>query len=92
MDNAEVTAGQKLFRIDPARFRIAVEAARRQLGSRGVDNPQMRAATAELERAGLDLEKITVRAPADGLINDLSCPSANSYRPGRRARCSAWPG
>jgi multidrug resistance efflux pump len=151
VDNAEVTAGQKLFRIDPLRFRIAVEAAeaklaqagqsigastsgiassearssaaqsnlenirkqsararelvakgvysqakgdesqaaletaeadvkraradveaaRKQLGSRGADNPQIRAATAELERARLDLEKTTVLAPADGLITNL---------------------
>jgi multidrug resistance efflux pump len=151
VDNAEVTAGQKLFRIDPTRFRIAVEAAeaklaqagqsigastsgiasaearssaaqanlenirkqsararelvekgvyslakgdeakaalstaeadvnraradveaaRKQLGSRGADNPQIRAATAELERARLDFERTTVLAPSDGLITNL---------------------
>lgn len=152
VDNAEVTAGQTLFRIDPVRFRIAVEsaeaklaqagqsigastsgiasaeaqlsaaqanlenvrkqtararelvskgvysqakgdeaegalgtaeagvqraradveAARKQLGSRGADNPQIRAASAELARARLDLEKTTVLAPADGLITNLN--------------------
>jgi multidrug resistance efflux pump len=34
-DNAEVVAGQKLFRIDPLRFRIAVEAAEAKLAQAG---------------------------------------------------------
>lgn len=69
-DEAEAALGTA--EADVQRARADVEAARKQLGSRGADNPQIRAATAELARARLDLEKTTVLAPADGLITNLN--------------------
>jgi multidrug resistance efflux pump len=56
----------------------AVEEARQRLGPEGADNPQIRAAVAELERARLDLARSTVRAPADGLITNLEL-SVNEF-------------
>ena len=53
------------------RARADLDAARKQLGSRGADNPQIRAATADLARAQLDLARSTVVAPSDGLITNL---------------------
>jgi multidrug resistance efflux pump len=54
-----------------ATSRADLEAARKQLGSRGADNPQIRAAAADLARAQLDLARSTVVAPSDGLITNL---------------------
>lgn len=68
-DQAE--AALETAQADLQRARADVESARRQLGSRGADNPQIRAAAAELEGARLDLERSTVLAPADGLITNL---------------------
>jgi multidrug resistance efflux pump len=48
-----------------------LEQARRQLGSQGQDNPELRAALAAFERAQLDLADTTVTAPALGLITNL---------------------
>jgi multidrug resistance efflux pump len=56
---------------DAARARADLEAARKQLGSRGADNPQIRAAAADLARAQVDLARSTVAAPRDGLITHL---------------------
>jgi multidrug resistance efflux pump len=54
-----------------ATSRADLEAARKQLGSKGADNPQIRAAAADLARAQLDLARSTVVAPSDGLITNL---------------------
>lgn len=67
----QMQAAYETAQADVQRARADVESARKQLGSRGADNPQIRAATAELERARLDLEKTTILAPADGLITNL---------------------
>lgn len=48
-----------------------LERARRELGSAGNDNPQMREALAALERARLDLTRTTVVAPSDGVVTNL---------------------
>jgi multidrug resistance efflux pump len=61
-----------------ARARADLDAARKQLGSRGADNPQIRAAAADLARAQLDLVRSTVVAPSDGLITHLKL-SAGQY-------------
>jgi multidrug resistance efflux pump len=45
--------------------------AREELGPKGADNPQLKAALARLERARLNLLYTTVKAPADGLVSNL---------------------
>ena len=45
--------------------------AREELGPKGADNPQLKAALATLERARLNLLYTTVKAPADGLVSNL---------------------
>jgi multidrug resistance efflux pump len=47
------------------------ERARHQLGKKGADNPNVRAAIAELERAEIDLARTVIKAPSDGLVTDL---------------------
>lgn len=47
-----------------------LEEARRRLGPTGQDNPQIRAALAQYQRARLDLDDTTVRAPIDGTITN----------------------
>ena len=76
----EMQAALETAEADVKRARADVESARKQLGSRGADNPQIRAATAELERARFDLERTTVLAPADGLITNLKL-SVGKYIP-----------
>ena len=50
-------------------FFSAAEANR---GAAGEENPQVRAALADLEQAELDLEFATVRAPVDGYVTNLN--------------------
>ena len=45
--------------------------AQEELGPKGADNPQLKAALATLERARLNLLYTTVKAPADGLVSNL---------------------
>ena len=56
---------------DTTRARADLDAARKRLGPRGADNPQIRAAAADLAKAQLDLARSMVRAPSDGLITNL---------------------
>jgi multidrug resistance efflux pump len=71
--SAKDTASNNLQKAESevARSRADLDAARKQLGSRGADNPQIRAATADLARAQLDVARSTVVAPSDGLITNL---------------------
>ena len=46
--------------------------AKANRGAAGEENPQVRAAVAELEQAELDLEFTTVRAPVDGYVTNLN--------------------
>lgn len=71
--SAKDTAANNLQKAESevARSRADLDAARKQLGSRGADNPQIRAATADLARAQLDVARSTVVAPSDGLITNL---------------------
>jgi multidrug resistance efflux pump len=46
--------------------------ARANRGASGDENPQVRAALADLEQAELDLEFTTVRAPVDGYVTNLN--------------------
>ncbi|WP_270933313.1 HlyD family secretion protein [Falsiroseomonas oryzae] len=60
-----------------------LEEARRRLGPGGADNPQIRAALAQLQRARIDLASTEVRAPVDGfLTNTVLAPGqfANAGR------------
>ncbi|WP_237213678.1 HlyD family secretion protein [Falsiroseomonas oryziterrae] len=47
-----------------------LEEARRRLGPGGADNPQIRAALAQLQRARIDLASTEVRAPVDGFVTN----------------------
>lgn len=71
--SAKDTASNNLQKAESEveRSRADLDAARKQLGSRGADNPQIRAATADLARAQLDLSRSTVVAPSDGVITHL---------------------
>ena len=48
-----------------------LDKAKEQLGPAGKDNPQLKEALAALERAQLDLEHTTVRAPSAGVVTNL---------------------
>ena len=47
-----------------------LEEARRRLGPTGADNPQIRAALAQYQRARIDLSDTTVKAPIDGMVTN----------------------
>jgi len=48
-----------------------LDKAQEQLGPAGNDNPQLKEALAALQRAQLDLERTTIRAPSDGVVTNL---------------------
>ncbi len=54
-----------------ARAEAEAEKARQQLGKKGRDNPKIRAATAALQKAQIDLSETTIRAPSYGSIANL---------------------
>jgi multidrug resistance efflux pump len=58
--------------------------AREELGPKGADNPQLKAALATLERARLNLLYTTVKAPADGLVSNLQLATGQFIGQGRR--------
>jgi multidrug resistance efflux pump len=62
-----------------------LEQARQQLGPQGNDNPDLRAALAELERARLDLLETTVEAPGDGLVSNLQLTGGQFVAAGQPA-------
>ena len=47
-----------------------LEEARRRLGPTGADNPQIRAALAQYQRARIDLTDASVKAPIDGMVTN----------------------
>jgi multidrug resistance efflux pump len=47
-----------------------LEEARRRLGPTGADNPQIRAALAQYQRARIDLNDTSVKAPIDGMVTN----------------------
>ena len=47
-----------------------LEEARRRLGPTGADNPQIRAALAQYQRARIDLNDTLVKAPLDGMVTN----------------------
>ena len=59
--------------------------AREELGPKGADNPQLKAALAALERARLNLLYTTVKAPADGLVSNLQLATGQFVGAGQAA-------
>ena len=59
--------------------------AREELGPKGADNPQLKAALAALERARLNLLYTTVKAPADGLVSNLQLATGQFIGAGQAA-------
>ncbi len=59
--------------------------AREELGPKGADNPQLKAAFAALERARLNLLYTTVKAPADGLVSNLQLATGQFIGAGQAA-------
>jgi multidrug resistance efflux pump len=59
--------------------------AREELGPKGADNPQLKAALAMLERARLNLLYTTVKAPADGLVSNLQLATGQFIGAGQAA-------
>ena len=59
--------------------------AREELGPKGADNPQLKAALATLERARLNLLYTTVKAPADGLVSNLQLATGQFIAAGQAA-------
>jgi multidrug resistance efflux pump len=59
--------------------------AREELGPKGADNPQLKAALATLERARLNLLYTTVKAPADGLVSNLQLATGQFLGAGQAA-------
>ena len=68
----QATAARDSAQAAVDRARSALEAARAQAGQPGDDNPQVRAAEADLAAAELNLAHTRVTAPADGWIANLS--------------------
>lgn len=62
-----------------------LERARRELGSAGQDNAQMREAIATLERARLDLSHTEVIAPSDGVVTNLQLAAGQFVSAGQAA-------
>ena len=67
-DGAETSLASAQERVASAEADL--EASKRQLGPQGADNPNIQAAIAAVERAQLDLEFTTVRAPTRGAIEN----------------------
>ncbi|MDZ4367194.1 MAG: HlyD family secretion protein, partial [Afipia sp.] len=59
--------------------------AREELGPRGDENPQLKAALATLARARLDLLRTTVSAPASGVISNLQLANGQFIGAGQSA-------
>ncbi|WP_439496734.1 HlyD family secretion protein [Bosea sp. (in: a-proteobacteria)] len=59
--------------------------AREELGPRGAENPQLRAALATLERARLNLLHTTVTAPAAGVVSNLQLATGQFIGAGQAA-------
>jgi len=65
-----------------ASARSELEKAKSLLGSSGQDNARIRSALAALETAELDLYNTTIKAPADGIITNLTVDVGHFANPG----------
>ncbi len=54
-----------------AKAEAELEQARQSMGSKGLENAQIRDASAALRRAQLDLTRTTIQAPSDGVVTNL---------------------
>lgn len=70
IDQAETGLAQAIERVTSAE--AGLDRARQQLGETGPDNPTLRAAEAALDRAQLDLQFTTLRAPSRGGIESFT--------------------
>lgn len=73
----------------------ALEEAKRRLGPTDAENPQIRQALAQLQRARFDLADSNVRAPVDGVITNTVLSIGQFVAAGRRSAtlidtASAW--
>jgi multidrug resistance efflux pump len=89
-ENQFVTAGEELFRIDPALFELSVKEASAQLAEartqtdvdldgKGAQRPSLLRAQAILDRAELLLSYTSVRAPQDGIVTKVNQLQVGSY-------------
>lgn len=69
---ATAVAGLAQAKADVHKAEANLAEAKANRGAAGDDNPQVRAAVANLEQAELDLEFATVRAPVDGYVTNLN--------------------
>lgn len=65
-----------------ASARSELEKAKSLLGTSGEDNARIRSALAALETAELDLSNTTIKAPADGVITNLTVDVGHFANPG----------
>ena len=78
MAEASLTAARASVRAAEANL----ERARQDLGASGDDNTRIQQAQAALDQARLDLERTTVRAPADGVVTDVRVDRGNFAQAG----------
>lgn len=69
-DKARTSVSQAEAQLESAEANL--ESARAQLGPEGADNPAIRAAEAQLERAQYDLASTTVTAPHLGVVTNVT--------------------
>ena len=82
-DTARAARGSALATLTASQADLAK--AREELGPKGADNPQLKAALAALERARLNLLYTTVKAPADGLVSNLQLATGQFIGAGQAA-------
>jgi multidrug resistance efflux pump len=71
-DRATAVAGLAQAKANLHKAEAGLAEAKANRGAAGEENPQVRAALADLEQAELDLEFTTVRAPVDGYVTNLN--------------------
>src|SRR6476661_2114913 len=84
------TLGASTAAVDSARAVLTASQAdlakaREELGPKGADNPQLKAALATLERARLNLLYTTVKAPAAGVVSNLQLATGQFIAAGQAA-------
>ena len=80
VQSAEATLGVTQGQLQAALANL--EKARQDLGAAGDDNVRVLEAQAAVEQARVNLERTTVRAPADGIITDVQLDRGNFAQAG----------
>ena len=75
VEQAEASLAVSVSQLSAAEANL--ERARQDLGETGEQNVRIQQAQAAVDKALLDLERTTIRAPADGLITDLRLDRGN---------------